>query len=114
MRTYLSAVLSGSITGAGLGLGFQFRAAFPLARYVPIEPNALLPFEAGRFQIATSNALLEHVVSLENQIYFIRELCRVARKVFINDAKPAAVGYTGLLAGPFSSNLYLALTHEPR
>ncbi|MGB8578054.1 MAG: hypothetical protein WCD56_16010 [Pseudolabrys sp.] len=28
--------------------------------------------------MATSNAVLEHVGSLENQLFFVHELCRVA------------------------------------
>jgi hypothetical protein len=108
--------------------------------------------------------VLEHVGSFESQDFLVRELCRVAQRVFISvpnrffpvehhTALPfahygnatfrmaceatgqsdwtkeknlilmtrkrlwrlagpiersAAVGYTGLLLGPFSSNLYLA------
>src|SRR5215475_1215973 len=153
-----------NITACGLGSGAQFKKAFPLLRYIQIEPNVRLPFDDNNFDIATSNAVLEHVGSRENQFFFVHELCRVARRVFISvpnrffpiehhtalpivhyqDAlfqlacritgksewaldenlilmtrkrlwqlaapisKRAAVGYTGLLLGPFSSNLYLA------
>ena len=31
-----------------------------------------------------SNAVLEHVGSFDNQLFFVRELCRVARRVFIS------------------------------
>lgn len=152
-----------NITACGLGAGVQFRKAFPLVRYIQIEPNVRLPFDDNAFDIATSNAVLEHVGSLENQSFFVHELCRVARRVFISVPnrffpiehhtalpivhyqnrlfeiacrftgksewareetlilmtrkrlwqlaspirKRAAVGYTGLLLGPFSSNLYL-------
>jgi len=153
-----------NITACGLGHGAAFKAAFPSVRYVRIEPNTPLPFAPASFEIATSNAVLEHVGSFENQVFFLQELCRVARRVFISvpnrffpiehhtsipfahyqraafrhacrmqgktewvDEKnlilmtrkrlwklvattdrSAAVGYTGLLLGPFSSNLYLA------
>jgi 2-polyprenyl-3-methyl-5-hydroxy-6-metoxy-1,4-benzoquinol methylase len=154
-----------NITACGLSSGLTFKAAFPSVHYTKIEPNVRLPFDDGSFDIATSNAVLEHVGSFENQLSFVQELCRVAQRVFISvpnrffpvehhtaiplahyrddtfklacqftnkiewtDEKnlifitrkrlwrlaapvtrSAAVGYTGLRLGPFSSNLYLAL-----
>ena len=153
------------ITACGLGAGLDFKAAHPFCRYIQIEPNTRLPFDDNSFAIATSNAVLEHVGSYENQMLFVKELCRVANRVFITVpnrffpiehhtavplahyrngtfriacqiagksgwareenlilmtrkrlwrlaspiARSAAVGYTGLLLGPLSSNLYLAL-----
>jgi hypothetical protein len=153
------------ITACGIGDGIEFQRAFPETNYVKIVPNTRLPFEDGAFEIATSNAVLEHVGSFENQMFFVSELCRVAQRVFISVpnrffpiehhtsitfahwtdstfklatqligkeqwtseetlilmsrkrlwrlaapiSKSAAVGYTGLALGPFSSNLYLAL-----
>jgi len=71
------------ITACGLGAGMEFKAAYPLCRYVQIEPNTRLPFDDSSFDIAASNAVLEHVGSYENQIHFVKELCRVADRVFI-------------------------------
>jgi SAM-dependent methyltransferase len=154
-----------AITACGLGDGHTFKMAYPAVNYVRIEPNERLPFDDDSFAVATSNAVLEHVGSFERQVEFVRELCRVAERVFISvpnrffpvehhTALPiahygnatfriacratgksdwaeernlilmtrkrlwrlaasvernTAVGYTGLLLGPFSSNLYLAL-----
>ena len=72
------------LTALGLGDGRAFSAAFPLARYVRIEAGQTLPFAADSFAIATSNAVLEHVGSRDNQRRFVDELLRVARKVFIS------------------------------
>lgn len=161
-RTY---VHQANITACGIGAGVEFQQAFPLVRYVRIEPNVRLPFDDRSFDIATSNAVLEHVGNLENQMLFVRELSRVAKRVFItvpnwffpiehHTAIPvahfnnntfqlackltgksewaveenlilmtrkrlwqlvapiwrsAAVGYTGLVMGPFSSNLFLSI-----
>ncbi len=125
-----------------------------------------MPFVDEAFDIAVSNAVLEHVGSRAAQVGFVRELRRVARKAFITvpnryfpvehhtglpfvhfrdatfarfracnltgknkwatstelilmsksnlrsfapDGSKPTIGYTGLLLGPFSSNLYLSL-----
>jgi hypothetical protein len=72
------------ITACGIGEGGDFQAAFPEVDYVRIEPNARLPFDDDSFEIATSNAVLEHVGSFGHQALFVHELCRVARRVFIS------------------------------
>ena len=71
------------ITALGLGHGEDFRAAFPRVGYTRIAPNQRLPFPDDSFAIATSNAVLEHVGSARHQSFFVTELTRVARKVFI-------------------------------
>ena len=43
-----------------------------------------MPFADKAFDIAVSNAVLEHVGSRPHQAAFVRELCRVAQKVFIS------------------------------
>ena len=72
------------ITAGGLGDGIAFQAAFPEVTYRQIEANRPLPFADKAFDIAVSNAVLEHVGSVEHQIAFVRELARVASKVFIS------------------------------
>jgi hypothetical protein len=71
------------ITAAGLGTAHEFRAAFPRVSYRQILANQPLPFASGSFDIATSNAVLEHVGSLDNQRRFIDELMRVGKRVFL-------------------------------
>jgi hypothetical protein len=72
------------ITAAGIGVGAQFRAAYPAIAYRQIEANQRLPFTDKSFDIASANAVLEHVGSRPHQELFVRELTRVARKVFIS------------------------------
>ena len=72
------------ITAAGLGQADEFRAAFPDVDYVRIERGRPLPFADKAFDIATSNAVLEHVGSRDGQFRFVAELVRVARKVFVS------------------------------
>jgi hypothetical protein len=155
-----------SITACGLGVCNDFQKAYPAVRYVQIRANERLPFDDNAFEVATSNAVLEHVGSQENQRFLIDELVRIAKSVFItvpnrffpiehHTAVPVmhysergfrlacsvagksswtdeanlilmtrkklwqlsahlqrnvSVGYTGLRMGPFSSNLYLAIS----
>lgn len=71
------------LTAAGASTGAIFRATFPGIKYVSIEPGERLPFADKAFDVATSNAVLEHVGSRANQVMFVSEICRVARAVFI-------------------------------
>jgi hypothetical protein len=71
------------ITAAGLGVADSFSRAFPAIDYVRIEANRPLPFADRAFAIATANAVLEHVGSTEDQLRFVAELTRVARRVYI-------------------------------
>jgi methyltransferase family protein len=74
-----------NITACGLGEGRDFQAAFPEVDYIRlITPNARLPFDDNCFDIAVANAVLEHVGSFENQAFFVRELCRIAQRVFLS------------------------------
>ncbi len=72
------------ITAAGLGEGTAFRATFPRTAYTRIEAGAKLPFADQSFDIAASNAVLEHVGSEAGQRAFLAELARVARRVFVS------------------------------
>lgn len=72
------------ITAAGLGAAGEFRETFPKVTYTQIEANRPLPFADKHFDIATSNAVLEHVGSRQSQEFFVREMLRVAHRVFIS------------------------------
>jgi hypothetical protein len=71
------------IVCASLGDGAGIVAAYPGIRHERIEAGKRLPFSDGEFGIAYSNAVLEHVGSVENQRAFIHELCRVGKRVFL-------------------------------
>jgi hypothetical protein len=72
------------ITAAGLSAAGEFRETFPKVAYTQIEANRALPFPDKHFDIATSNAVLEHVGSRVNQTLFVSEMIRVAHRVFIS------------------------------
>ena len=71
------------ITAVGLGSGEDFTAAYPDVAYRQIEANRPLPFADDEIDIVTSNAVLEHVGSLENQRRFVADLMRVGRRGFL-------------------------------
>lgn len=60
----------------------NFRQAFPKVRFV-LADGRNLPFKSNQFDIAFSNAVVEHIPDRENQRIFIREICRIARHLFV-------------------------------
>jgi hypothetical protein len=61
----------------------NFAQAFPSIRRV-VASGTELPFENDSFDVAFSNAVVEHVGGREEQRRFVAELCRVAPRVFIS------------------------------
>jgi SAM-dependent methyltransferase len=61
----------------------NFAQEFP--QIAPVTASGTnLPFADDSFDIAFSNAVLEHVGAREEQRRFVRELCRVAPRVFVS------------------------------
>jgi len=72
-----------NLTACGLDECSGFKAAYPTVRYQRIDAHARLPFRDHEFDIAVSNAVLEHAGGYGKQVDFISELARIARRVFI-------------------------------
>ena len=70
------------ITCAGLDDGAEVRRTLPEVNYVQIAPGEKLPFGDKQFDIAYSNAVLEHVGGPEARAAFMTDAMRVARAVF--------------------------------
>ena len=70
------------ITAVGVVDLPNFQQAFPDVAWVRADGRDL-PFEDGAFDIAFSNAVVEHVGGEDEQRAFVAELCRVARGVFV-------------------------------
>jgi hypothetical protein len=60
----------------------RFAESFPEIRRV-VGDGRDLPFRDGEFDVAFSNAVVEHVGSRDDQRRFVHELCRVAGRVFV-------------------------------
>lgn len=61
----------------------NFAREFPAIRCVTASGTDL-PFEDDAFDVAFSNAVIEHVGGREAQRKFVAELCRVAPRVFVS------------------------------
>jgi hypothetical protein len=73
----------GQITAVGHTELDRFAAAFPEVRAVRADGRDL-PFADGEFDVAFSNAVVEHVAGgRDGQRAFVHELCRVAHRVFV-------------------------------
>ncbi len=61
----------------------NFAQAFPSIRTV-VASGLELPFADDEFDVAFSNAVVEHVGGRDEQRRFVAELCRVAPRVFVS------------------------------
>ena len=61
----------------------NFAREFPMVECVTADGTEL-PFEDDAFDVAFSNAVIEHVGGEEEQRQFVAELCRVAPRVFLS------------------------------
>ena len=71
------------ITAVGIGAAPDFITAFPEVRYQQVEPHRPLPFADGRFDVACSNAVIEHLGTQVQQASFVADIARVAKRVFL-------------------------------
>lgn len=71
------------LTCAGIAEGGNFSANYPKIAYHKIEEKPPLPFADKSFDIAYSNAVVEHVGCRQSQRLYINELTRVAKSVYI-------------------------------
>lgn len=71
------------ISAVGLGEALDFIAAFPAVHYRQVEPHQPLPFGERSFDIACSNAVIEHLGTVAHQRAFVSDIARVAKRVFL-------------------------------
>jgi SAM-dependent methyltransferase len=73
----------GNITCVGTEDGSHLEVKYNGLHFYQVNPHERLPFKDLEFDIAFSNAVIEHVGNRYQQEFFIKEICRVAKNVFI-------------------------------
>lgn len=63
--------------------GSYLETKYPGLKFIQIIPQKNLPFDNNEFDIAFSNAVIEHVGSRESQKAFVLEMLRVSRSFFL-------------------------------
>jgi hypothetical protein len=71
------------ITAVGIEDAIHLETRYPGLKYVRIHPGASLPFTDSYFDVAFSNAVIEHIVNEQEREFFLEELLRVAKFVFL-------------------------------
>ena len=71
------------ITCVGIEDASYLETKYPGVQYIPVKAGEPLPFIDGHFDIAFSNAVVEHTGSRSQQEYFINEVVRVSKRFFI-------------------------------
>lgn len=59
------------------------RSFYPQIKFVQASPGTRLPFPDKKFDLAVSWATLEHVGGYAEQRFFLRELVRISRHIFV-------------------------------
>lgn len=71
------------LTAASIDQPLDFYKKYPRIKFVQFAAGKSLPFADKSFEIAVSWATLEHVGDKERQKFFLSELFRIGKKVFV-------------------------------
>lgn len=72
-----------NLTAATIENAENLQKLYPKLKAIQIKPGKKLPFKKNQFNIVTSWATLEHVGDENAQRFFLSELSRVGKKVFL-------------------------------
>lgn len=70
------------ITALGIEPSDEFNKRYPEVKTIRYD-GGRFPFKDNEFDICWSNAVIEHVGSSENQLYFLKEIKRVSKRAFV-------------------------------
>ena len=71
------------ITAIGIEDASKLESEFPGVKFVKVKPGESYPFENGQFEVAFSNAVIEHITNEQERKKFVKELLRVSKSAFI-------------------------------
>lgn len=71
-----------NITALGVVEPKEFAARYPKVRTVQYD-GTVFPFADKQFDICWSNAVIEHVGNFEKQVFFLKEVKRVAKSAYL-------------------------------
>jgi hypothetical protein len=106
-----------NITCVGTEDGSHLTRRYPGLSYRQVRPMEPLPFTDGEFDVAFSNAVVEHVGSRTAQSAFVGELCRVSRSFFMTTPNRwfPFEHHTGLpLLHYLPASMFRSLLHDTR
>lgn len=89
------------LTAVSVDAPLNFSIRYPKTKFVQIKAGKRLPFADKSFDIVVSWATLEHVGGREQQKFFLSELFRIGKKVFITTP------YRGCLYEPHSGLFFV-------
>lgn len=70
------------LTALGTESPVNFKRQYPAVKSVQYN-GGTFPFADASFDVCWSNAVIEHVGGRKEQLLFLKEICRVARRAFI-------------------------------
>ena len=79
----------------------EIKKRYPLIKIIEILPNSRFPFKNKQFDLSTSWATLEHVGGYKEQKYFLSELLRIGKKIFVTTP------YRGCIYEPHTGLFFL-------
>lgn len=71
------------ITAVGVEDAGHLEKKYKGLKFIKVKEGEKLPFADREFEVAFSNAVIEHIVAEEDRIYFVKELLRVSKSVFL-------------------------------
>lgn len=71
------------ITAVGVERANHLEVKYPGLKFIQVNEGQRLPFKDSEFSVAFSNAVIEHVVDVQERLLFLKELVRVSQAVFL-------------------------------